>query len=71
MQHIKRLSSLQLALFGGAIATTSFLALSPWCGSVRAALMQNSPKALVDEVWQLVAREYVDGTFNKTDWQAT
>jgi carboxyl-terminal processing protease len=71
MQHFKRLSSLQLALFGGAIATTSFLALSPWCGSVRAALMQNSPKALVDEVWQLVAREYVDGTFNKTDWQAT
>ncbi|MDV2991410.1 MAG: Carboxy-terminal processing protease CtpB [Chroococcidiopsis sp. SAG 2025] len=71
MQYIKRLSSLQLALFGGAIATTSFLALSPWCGSVRAALMQNSPKALVDEVWQLVAREYVDGTFNKTDWQAT
>ncbi|PSB51874.1 peptidase S41, partial [Chroococcidiopsis cubana CCALA 043] len=71
MQYIKRLSSLQLALFGGAIATTSFLALSPWCGSVRAALMQNSPKALVDEVWQLVTREYVDGTFNKTDWQAT
>jgi carboxyl-terminal processing protease len=71
MQHIKPFSSLQLALFGGAIATTSFLALSPWCGSVRAALMQNSPKALVDEVWQLVAREYVDGTFNKTDWQAT
>ena len=72
LQYLKRLSSLQFALFGGAIATTAtFSLLSPiWCSSVRAAL-QNSPKAIVDEVWQHVAREYVDGTFNQTDWQAT
>jgi carboxyl-terminal processing protease len=29
----------------------------------------NNPKALVDEAWQVVNREYVDGTFNKNDWQ--
>jgi carboxyl-terminal processing protease len=31
--------------------------------------LANSPKALIDEVWQIVNREYVDGTFNKNDWQ--
>jgi carboxyl-terminal processing protease len=35
---------------------------------VRAAL-QESPKTVVDEAWQIVNREYVDGTFNQTDWQ--
>lgn len=71
-QYLKRFSSLQIALFGSAIATTATLSLfTPvWCSSVRAAL-KDSPKAIVDEVWQLVAREYVDGTFNKVNWQAT
>jgi carboxyl-terminal processing protease len=36
---------------------------------VRAAL-QDSPKAVVDNVWQLVNREYVDGSFNKQNWIA-
>lgn len=72
LQYLKRFSSLQIALFGGAFATTTTVSLlTPfWCSSVRAAL-KDSPKAIVDEVWQLVAREYVDGTYNKTDWQAT
>lgn len=71
LQLLRRFSSLQIALFGGAITTTAISLFTPvWCSSVRAAL-QNSPKAMVDEVWQLVAREYVDGTFNKVDWQAT
>lgn len=34
------------------------------------AFFQDSPKDLVDEVWQLVDRTYVDATFNQTDWQA-
>jgi carboxyl-terminal processing protease len=34
------------------------------------ALLQESPKQLIDEVWQLVDRTYVDGTFNQTDWRA-
>ena len=29
-----------------------------------------SPKDLIDEVWLIVDREYLDGTFNQTDWQA-
>lgn len=35
------------------------------------AALQNSPKALTDEVWQIVNREYVDSAFNQVDWQAT
>lgn len=35
------------------------------------AFFQESPKELVDEVWQIINRTYVDGTFNKVDWRAT
>lgn len=34
------------------------------------AFFQESPKELVDEVWQLIDRNYVDATFNQVDWQA-
>lgn len=34
------------------------------------ALFKASPKALVDEVWQTIDRQYVDGTFNQLDWRA-
>jgi carboxyl-terminal processing protease len=34
------------------------------------AFFQDSPKDLIDEVWQLVDRTYVDATFNQVDWQA-
>jgi carboxyl-terminal processing protease len=34
------------------------------------AFFQDSPKELVDEVWQIVNREYVDGTFNSVDWRS-
>ncbi|HIK45257.1 MAG TPA: PDZ domain-containing protein [Leptolyngbyaceae cyanobacterium M65_K2018_010] len=34
------------------------------------AFFQESPKELVDEVWQLINRNYVDGTFNQVDWEA-
>ncbi|HIK48183.1 carboxyl-terminal processing protease CtpC [Thermosynechococcus sp. M55_K2018_012] len=31
---------------------------------------RQSPKELVDEVWQVIDREYVDATFNGNDWRA-
>ncbi len=70
-QSAKRHSPLQAALIGGAIASTASLSVfgPVWCHSVRAAL-QDSPKAIVDEVWQLVNREYVDSSFNRQDWLA-
>ncbi len=54
------------AMFTGAI----FATLLPIAASSIAA-SKDSPKALVDEAWQIVNREYVDGTFNRLDWQKT
>lgn len=65
----KRSPFFHLALCGGAIAATAAASLFvPNLNRVRAAL-QESPKTIVDEAWQIVNREYVDGTFNQTDWQ--
>ncbi len=63
---------LKTALSAGAIAATSVSSfLAPLGdGSVSAAL-QDSPKSVVDEVWQIVNRDYVDRAFNQVDWQAT
>lgn len=33
------------------------------------AFFRESPKELVDEVWQIIDRQYVDATFNQADWQ--
>ena len=34
------------------------------------AFFSESPKELVDEVWQIIDRQYVDATFNQVDWKA-
>lgn len=34
------------------------------------AFFRESPKELVDEVWQIIDRTYVDATFNQVDWKA-
>lgn len=34
------------------------------------ALLQDSPKELVDAAWQITYRQYVDRTFNRNDWIA-
>lgn len=69
-RSLKHLSLSKLAFCGGAIAATAAVSLfGPGLGRVRAAL-QDSPKAILDEAWQIVNREYVDEGFNKVDWQA-
>lgn len=34
------------------------------------AFFSESPKELIDEVWQIINRQYVDATFNQVDWRA-
>ncbi len=34
------------------------------------AFLQESPKELVDEAWQIINRQYLDATFNQVDWQS-
>lgn len=64
-----------LDIVKGAIATsllTAFSTFSPTIGGTAEAaeLSEDNPKAVLDEAWQLVNREYVDSTFNQTDWLA-
>ena len=63
----RRVSLLQVALCSGVIAATAAVTVFSADRSVKAAL-QDSPKSVLDEAWQIVNREYVDGTFNKNDW---
>jgi carboxyl-terminal processing protease len=60
-------------ILGATAAGVTGVALTAGVGlhsSPGQALLQESPKQLIDEVWQLVDRTYVDGTFNQTDWRA-
>ncbi|GBF78898.1 carboxyl-terminal processing protease CtpC [Aphanothece sacrum] len=34
------------------------------------AFFQDNPKELVDEVWTIIDKTYVDGTFNQVDWRS-
>lgn len=67
MKLFKTFSPSQAVLFAGAIATTFSLSLLAPGSQVRAA-WQESPKAIVDQAWQIVNREYVDPSFNQNDW---
>jgi carboxyl-terminal processing protease len=62
-------SGLVLGATAVTLTTIAFTGLS--IHSQGQALFKESPKELVDEVWQIINRQYVDGTFNKVDWQAT
>ncbi len=66
----KRFLLPQAVLFAGAFSVTATISLflPGLSRSVRAAL-QDSPKTVLDEAWQIVNRDYVDGSFNKVDWQ--
>jgi len=58
-------------VLGATVVTLSTIAVtSLGIHSRGQALFKESPKALVDDVWQIIYRTYVDGTFNQVDWQA-
>ena len=39
--------------------------------SSQASLSNNTPKELINKVWLIIDKTYVDGTFNQVDWKAT
>ncbi len=51
----------------GAIAT-AILAPTLFTSFSAEAAFTDGPKAILDEAWQIVYREYVDESFNRTDW---
>jgi carboxyl-terminal processing protease len=52
-----------------AIAAISAIAVPGLSNAVNASL-KDSPKAVVDEVWQIVYQKYVDPSFNRQNWKA-
>ncbi|MEM8610739.1 MAG: S41 family peptidase [Cyanobacteria bacterium P01_H01_bin.105] len=59
-------TTLELLRSTGAIATVILApALIPFPAE---AAFTDGPKAILDEAWQIVHREYVDESFNRTDW---
>ncbi len=57
---------LKLAVLGLAIVVPTLAFIYSHRSSAK---LNDSPKAIVDEAWQLVQREYVDRSFNGQDWQ--
>jgi carboxyl-terminal processing protease len=58
-------------VLGATVVTLSTIAItSLGIHSRGQALFKESPKELIDEVWQIVDRQYVDRTFNQVDWPA-
>ena len=64
LPRLSQATSMHLIL---TLATTS-LVVSYASPSVNAAL-EDSPKTVVDEVWQIVNNEFVDNKFNQVNWQ--
>ncbi|MBN3870658.1 MAG: carboxyl-terminal processing protease CtpC [Nostoc sp.] len=60
----------RLVLGATAVTLSTIAVTSLGIHSRGQALFKASPKALVDEVWQTIDRQYVDGTFNQLDWRA-
>jgi carboxyl-terminal processing protease len=57
-----------LALSTALVSATAVTVLMPHIPVQ--AFMQDTPKQIVDEAWQIVNREYVDPKFNNQDWNA-
>ena len=51
-----------------ALATSALLAPA-FISNVRASSLEDSPKVIVDQVWQIVNNEFVSPDFNHIDWQ--
>jgi len=59
-----------LILSAAAVVLTAVTLANTGCSSKSLASFRGSPKELVDEVWQIIDKSYVDGTFNQVDWKA-
>ncbi|MCL2923954.1 MAG: S41 family peptidase [Trichodesmium sp. MAG_R04] len=68
----KHFSFIQNILYSGAItATVALSLLAPSLSKPAEANLENSPKVVLDEAWQIVNHKYVDRNFNHIDWEAT
>ncbi|WAS05019.1 S41 family peptidase [Gloeomargaritales cyanobacterium VI4D9] len=64
--------SLELArgvAIGATVTAAAAGLLATGAGKQSWAGLKESPKQLVDEVWQIIYRDYVDASFNRNDWR--
>lgn len=67
---IKDLCHRHLLLLGGTLATISIHTLAlPVNSAPEPEALENNPKAIVDEMWQIVNNEFVNRDFNRVDWK--
>ncbi|MBD1911491.1 MULTISPECIES: carboxyl-terminal processing protease CtpB [unclassified Leptolyngbya] len=65
-------SSLHPLFLGSAAAAGAALSIvNPLFSTAVQASLEDSPKAVLDEAWQIVNRSYVDSNFNQVNWQET
>jgi carboxyl-terminal processing protease len=71
MKHLRK-SPIVKTLFSGFAMTTLAMStiLVPGLDQTAEASLEDSPKAVIDEVWQIVNNEFVDREFNHADWLA-
>ncbi|HAC63568.1 MAG TPA: peptidase S41 [Cyanothece sp. UBA12306] len=69
-QPIKSLSFNRVLLWSGAIASITLNSLiAPVLSAPEPQILEDSPKAIIDEMWQIVNNEFVDYKFNRVHWQ--
>ncbi len=56
-------------LVNSTFAATTLSLLVPYAAPVAADSLENSPKVVIDQAWQIVNREFVDSDFNQLNWQ--
>jgi len=59
-----------LVLSAAAVVLTAVTLANTACNPKSLTSFRGSPRELVDEVWQIIDKSYVDGTFNQVDWKA-
>lgn len=67
---VRTLRLSQIGCMGGAIATSLLVTTAPSLANSAQAVLEDSPKVVLDEAWQIINQEYVDGNFNHVDWTA-
>jgi carboxyl-terminal processing protease len=70
MKQGSRSSRILHAFALGGVLTTALLPVNSAQSRTGGVTFTDSPKVILDEAWQLVNQNYVDGSFNKNDWQA-
>ncbi|MGK7940443.1 MAG: carboxyl-terminal processing protease CtpB [Crocosphaera sp.] len=67
---IKSFCTHQSLFWGGTLAAISVQTFAlPVISAPQPDVLEDNPKAIIDEMWQIVNNEFVDEGFNRVDWQ--